>query len=74
MRETAVKNNGLALQFIWRASEYIKLLAIHQNPNALAFIEFPTKEMRFLSYHKLGYNVEYLPKSMDVESTISQMI
>ena len=51
IRELAVKNNGLAIEFITKPSEDLIFSAIKQNPLSIDLIHNPTEEMCLLAVH-----------------------
>ena len=54
----AVKNDGLAIEHIYKPSEAVKMAAVQQNPEAILFMEKPSEQVQLAAVSQNGNYIQ----------------
>jgi hypothetical protein len=65
MKLTAIRKNGLLLEYITDPTRQMQKLALDNNPHAIQFIHDPTEEMMLQAIRGGWINLEYIKKPTD---------
>ena len=65
MKIEAVKNLGIAIEYIENPSKEVQLEAVKQNGYAIEYIENPSKEVQLAAVRENGYAIQYIKTPLE---------